>query len=84
MKLIVCFNCNDVISLRNQERTCCCGESGGHYTDSLNAVVWGKAIPLGFNNRSFIDALKNRPDSGLGSMFEAFVIPKECPTVRED
>lgn len=83
MKLIVCLNCNDVVSLRNQERSCYCGESGGHYTDSLNAVVWGKAVPLGFDNLSFVRALQHRPDSGQGNTFTAFVIPVECPTVQK-
>lgn len=83
MKLIVCPKCDDVLSLRtDRERICECGRSGGRYTDDLNAEIWGEAIPIGIANSSFIAALRARPDAGLGSRFEAFVIPRTCPTVH--
>ncbi len=31
---------------------------------------------------SFLEAIKNRPQSGLGSRFEAFVIPENVPTIN--
>lgn len=40
-------------------------------------------MPLGIANSSFIDALKNQPEEGMGKRFEAFVIPKQCPTLRK-
>lgn len=51
--------------------------------DGLNAEVYGKGIPLGFHNTKFVQALKKRPKKGNGSRFLAFVIPNECPTVKE-
>lgn len=82
MKLIFCTNCHDVKRLLLEEdRKCICGESGGKYINSLEAIIYGKAIPLGFNNGSFVAALKNQPEYGQGERFEAFVIPKNCPTI---
>jgi len=80
MKLICCSQCFDVVSLRKEPRVCSCGQSSGHYLDELNAEYAGAAVPLGFDNHSFIDALRNQPDSGWGRTFDAFVIPKECDT----
>jgi len=83
MKLIFCPDCQDVISLRQTEnyRTCVCGRSGGRYINSLGAELTGKAIPVGFANSSFSDALNNQPENGQGELFVAFVIPKNCLTV---
>lgn len=83
MKLIYCPNCHDVVRLELNHRQCKCGKAYGHYLkDGLNGVISSKAIPLGFNNFSLIPALENRPASGMGEKFEAFVIPVECPTIR--
>lgn len=83
MKLIFCPLCQDVVKLRLQEkRTCVCGSSWGQYTDFLHATIGGEAIPIGFANSSFVRALSERPDSGWGRNFEAFVIPKECDTIK--
>ena len=82
MKLILCEHCKDVVALRLENRKCFCGRCGGAYLkDGLNALIWGDCIPLGFENISFISALKNQPDNGMGRRFEAFVIPKECNTI---
>ena len=84
MKLLYCPKCEDVRKLRWESVTCSCGKSWGHYyKDGLHAVVGGKAIPLGFANPSLATALKKRPANGQGSRFEAFVIPRQCPTVEE-
>jgi hypothetical protein len=45
------------------------------------AVISQEAIPLGFNNRSFSEALHKRPVEGEGYDFNAFTIPEECTTV---
>jgi hypothetical protein len=84
MKLIFCTECHDIVSLKSDWRHCDCGLSCGKYEDDgLNAVVSGPCIPLGFANQSLMWAIRKRPETGLGSRFEAFVIPKVCPTVRE-
>lgn len=84
MKLIYCMQCNDVVKLRGKERTCYCGASGGRYLDELKAEFFGPCVPLGFANTSFAIALKNQPEGpGLGERFEAFVIPRVCPTMTK-
>ena len=58
MKLLFCNRCGDIVALTNQERSCKCNHSRGHYTDSLNAVVYGKnAMVIGFNNSQFYSAV---------------------------
>jgi len=80
MKLIYCPQCHDVVKLDFMERTCECRASYGYYEDDLNAIYGGSAVPLGFANSSLVKAVKNQPDKGMGENFEAFVIPKSCPT----
>jgi hypothetical protein len=83
MKLLYCNSCRDIIKLHRTTRTCHCGESGGHYKqDGLNAIYYGPAIPLGFANGSFHEALDNQPEFGMGTVYNAFVIPKVCPTME--
>lgn len=85
MKLIFCPSCQDLFKLHTENKSCCCGKSHGHYeVDEVNAVVGGQAIAVGVKNSSFIEALKIRPSAGWGQRFEAFVIPKKCPTVRTE
>jgi len=83
MKLILCLECKDIFRLFEKTwRFCKCGKCGGIYTDDLNAEYWGKtAIPIGFDNSSLTMAIKRQPTNGLGYRFDAFVIPKECPTM---
>lgn len=82
MKLIFCQACHDVFSLRDEKRKCYCGLSWGMYEeDGLNASIGGAAVPLGFDNLSFAQALNNRPKEGMGRRFEAFVIPRKAPTI---
>lgn len=84
MKLIFCPHCHDIRKLARLLTTCQCGRSWGQYLeDELHAVYGGVAAPLGIDNSSFVDALKNQPEDGLGQRFEAFVIPKQCPTFRK-
>lgn len=83
MKLILCPKCSDVRSLRENKLTICeCGESSGKYINDLHAIIYGKAIPLGFSNPSFVKAIKNQPEVGPGYQFTAFVIEKNCPTIK--
>lgn len=81
MKLLFCDACGDIVKLRSETRTCSCKKSGGHYTNHLDAVYWGPAMPLGVDNMSFATALHERPTEGKGFRFAAFVIPKRCPTM---
>jgi len=84
MKLIYCPKCHDVRKLDYPVTVCNCGASKGWYKDDgLHVVIQGEAIPLGFTNDSLTDALRKRPASGLGKLFNAFVIPKDCPTVTK-
>jgi len=84
MKLIYCPECHDVRKLDYPVTVCKCGASKGWYlNDGLHAMIQGAAIPLGIANRSFVTALDNRPESGMGECFEAFVIPHDCPTVTK-
>jgi hypothetical protein len=70
MKLIFCKECQDVVKLDFAKRECKCGRSSGYYEDSLNAVYWGPCV------------IRWQPDSGQGSVVEAFVIPKKCKTME--
>tara|TARA_R110000744_G_scaffold54762_2_gene116097 strand:+ start:238 stop:621 length:384 start_codon:yes stop_codon:yes gene_type:complete len=82
MKLLYCNTCRDIVKLYRTTRTCQCGATGGHYKqDGLNAIYYGPAIPLGFANNSFHEALDSQPDYGMGTNYSAFVIPKVCPTM---
>lgn len=82
MKLIYCTSCSDVVRLTKRERECECGKAHGQYhEDGLNATIGGTAVPLGFANYSFVDAVRSQPEDGRGHHFVAFVIPRKCPTV---
>ncbi|NDD53220.1 hypothetical protein EBZ39_04985 [bacterium] len=82
MKLLLCPDCGDVFNLKEVEKSCLCGTTRGQYTDDLNAVYTG-GIPIGFANSTFLRAVTQQPQSGRGKEFTAFVIPKECPTFKE-
>lgn len=82
MKLLYCTDCSSVFNLDLFEKACVCGKTKGKYFgDAINAEYSGPCFPLGFNNYSFGPALQKQPESGLGERFEAFVIPKICPTM---
>ena len=83
MKLLYCNTCRDIVKLSRTTRTCQCGVTGGHYKeDGLHAIYYGPAIPLGFANNSFSEARDNQPEFGMGTVYNAFVIPKVCPTME--
>lgn len=83
MKLVWCIECNDLFNLDNHPKTCSCGKCGGRYLGKLNAEYWGKAIPVGFDNVTMALAVKFQPEEGRGSRFDAFIIPKKCPTLKK-
>ena len=83
MKLLFCRGCGDVFNLGYKMKTCSCGKTYGKYIDNLNAIYSTneEAVPVGFSNPDFVHAIKNQPDKDYyGKRFEAFVIPKQCPT----
>ena len=81
MKLLLCLKCDHIFSLDFQERTCNCNATKGRYINHQDATYSGDfAVPLGFANSSLSNAIKNQPQTGLGEVFTAFVIPKQCPT----
>lgn len=83
MKLLFCKQCQDVVLMAAEERLCLCGKSGGVYWKNEKTVdLWGDAIALGFQKAGLLNALQNQPETGWGSTFEAFVIPKKNLAVR--
>lgn len=97
MKLILCENCSDIVALRlGVNRSCSCGESGGHYINELDAEVWGPCFKLGFANSSLIKALRAQKFEGdseetmmynykrvtKGRDFQAFIIPDSAETMK--
>jgi hypothetical protein len=85
MKLVRCGDCGDIFPLDTHLRRCECGRTAGAYDRDLwGAWISGaKAVPLGFRNASFGLAIKNRPQRSPGREFIAFVVERDCPTVRE-
>jgi hypothetical protein len=83
MKLIYCKECQDVVRLQFYTRRCKCKKCKGWYlADGLNAVISGPCIPIGFANSFFMAAISNQPEEAPGKVFEAFVIEKNCPTIK--
>lgn len=83
MKLLFCESCHDIFRLTLDSSRCCsCGGAWGWYEkDCVHATYGGDyAVPLGFANSSFRNALDNRPIEGVGKRFEAFVVPMKCDT----
>lgn len=85
MKLLLCRKCYDVFKLNDERvRFCQCGAIGGRLIDGLNAEYWGQeAVPLGFANSTLAKAVVNRPADGMGRLFDAFVIPIHCETMKK-
>lgn len=81
MKLIFCKSCYDVRAMGHSGVQCLCGQSKGHYVNNLHAEVSGPCEVIGFSNASFVLALEDIPQAGMGRPFTAFFIPRECDTV---
>jgi len=82
MKLVFCKNCGTVFSCSRKVKYCECGLSSGKYIDNLHAEIHGEfAIPLGFSNYSFLQAIEKHEFDGENSvLFTAFIIEKNCKT----
>lgn len=84
MKLLFCRECKDVFNLSSIIKTCTCGKTSGKYLkDGMNAEYAGPCVPLGFSNPSFVEAIKNQPEKDWGKNFTAFVIQKQCVTMKK-
>jgi len=84
MKLLYCTECRSIFNLTLKEKTCMCGKSKGKYTDEINAVYSGSAIPIGIDNIAFHEAIARRREVAVwGELFTAFVIPKDCDTFEK-
>lgn len=83
MKLIFCPECQDVVRLFLETRTCKCGKAGGKYLDQHNAVYWGHAIPIGMSNLGLLTAINHSRDYGDGLPFGAFVCSPNSTTYRK-
>lgn len=84
MKLIYCPACKDLFRLMKTFRFCKCKESWGRYkTDGRHAIIGGQAIPLGIDNASFKNAIKNRATYEI-IQFDTFVIPFVCHTIKDN
>jgi len=82
VKLIYCPHCHDIISLGKESKSCKCKKSGGKYKNKINAVYWGKAVPLVIDNEDFKRALKyiEQIKGDKGHVFDTFVIKSDCKT----
>lgn len=96
MKLIFCPKCQDVKKLQLEITTCRCNNSWGKYLDGINAEIGGDAIPIGISNSSLAEAIVKeteykesvvpyyRPLRTKGFEFTAFIIPKNCESVKKE
>lgn len=85
MKLVFCPHCQDMFKLDREMKQCKCGESKGIYNDSVNATVFGPAIPVCVGWTSFVKAIKNRPvDRFEGETFEAWIPPINSVSITHE
>ena len=92
MKLIYCRKCGDMFNLSLSRKSCSCGEVSGKYTDDVNAVYKGDAIPFCHGNYSFAHAFNKQkekdiaePNEFYGERFEAWICPANSTSfVKED
>lgn len=94
MKLLFCTNCHDLFRLDKKLRVCNCGRCYGRYVDNVNVEVSEEGIVVGFDNYSFVEALKKHkkqpngiPVNGYyfthkGFDFNAFIIPEGAQSVK--
>lgn len=84
MKLLLCLRCGDVVQMREQQRSCLCGESSGRYLEDGSTVEQtAGSISLALHNGELRDALHvyhEAPGQWHPLMvFRAFVNP-QCET----
>jgi len=79
MKLIICEVCLEMFRLGDEKRSCRCGASWGNYISETDAEYGGEAIPIGIDNRDFMDAIRYFPNERR--MIRCWVMPKDCQTM---
>ena len=90
MKLFYCPICQDLLKMSTPYSCdtgyCDCASSWGCYTGPLQAEYGGKAVPIGIDNSSFVEAMQaiRKRDKSLtmGQTFVAFIIPENCDTCK--
>ena len=83
MKLLYCKTCGDIVRLTHTMRTCVCTDSSGYYINVIKALVSGPCLVLGFDNRSFYNAVHADLDEvDNGVEFTAFAIPESAISVE--
>lgn len=86
MKLMFCFECQDVVKLSTYKvRECECGKIKAKYEINGDGFFHAKDdryLLLGFANDSFQGAVQKAYDTieSMGVEFTAFVIPEPCDT----
>jgi hypothetical protein len=83
MKLILCKQCNDIVRLFSEIRTCRCKKSAGVYLNDLDAVYSGEfCIPLGIDNTSMTKAIHRRDSVLYDNLIHAFVVHDYSETFK--
>jgi len=83
MKLIYCTHCKSVINLNKRRKICPCKRSSGKMLDDLICEISGFAIVLQFGSTRFKEAIENQAEKGLGRNFDAYVLPRNTPSVKK-
>ena len=82
MKLIICPECQDVVKLTQESRSCSCGACYGRYYDNKNCQVSENAVVIGFSNPGLLNAVQcYAHDSRQSHEFKAFVLPSPCSSI---
>lgn len=90
MKLLLCVECQHVMSLDSRDACCRCGRSGGCYETSVRVKLWGRALLIGLPAIPLEAAVRAQllhGDSGdvlpdglpRGREIVAFIIPEASP-----
>lgn len=75
MKLLHCLECNDIVRLTREPRTCGCGAAEGYYLpDGLHVEYSGLARILGMLNGEWRMSLLFPPERPFEQDFKWFVI----------
>jgi hypothetical protein len=58
LKLLFCWNCQDIFKLDLEPRECKCGLVTGKYIDNRHAITNGKGISIAIGNGALEDAIR--------------------------
>ena len=83
MKLLLCYDCGDIVPLENRLLRCKCGHVEGMYMNSVEAWYRGNGCLLGITNTSLNDAIYlHKSDKGQHDIM-CFTIPDDATTVTK-